>query len=316
MQYRKDLLREVGYSDSEFSTWATESMTWEKFSRITAEARDAADVKYGYTFQADSYAGLSCCNFNEFMSSWGGAYFGNPEQYLFGPMGDRPVTVAERQVVRAVKMVRTFIHGSDAPNTLDGYTGNIAPSAVLQWTEETSRRPFTNGNAVMHRNWPYSINTNGAEDVFGEDLGVMPIPYAKTAEEAGYPLTGGPTAALGGWHLAVNPYSEHVDAAMEVVKAASKDRFNLALFDVLGQIPPKPSLLTSDRARDVPVMGRYLDSLKVAGTNAISRPVTAAWPQQSTKIAQQVHEALMGNETPGRAMDALETDLTRIENNV
>nr|WP_323849370.1 extracellular solute-binding protein [Haloferax marinum] len=315
MQYRKDLLRNAGYTDEDFDTWATESMSWEEFSKITKEAMEAnSDIEYGYTFQADVYEGLSCCDFNEFMTSWGGAYFGGREN-LFGPIGDRPVTVDEEPVLNAIRMVRTMIHGEDDEHALDGITGDIAPEAVLQWTEETSRKPFTDGNAIMHRNWPYSININGADDVFGEDLGVMPIPYGVTPEEAQYEGTGGPVAALGGWHFTMNPNApdEQKQAAVQVLRAMQDEQFMLDVFEIVGWIPPKPDLLGSDRAREVPVIGRYMDQLRVAGENAIPRPVTVVWPQQSGKISQEVNNAMARDKSPEEAMSDLKTQLEQIE---
>ncbi|WP_137286353.1 extracellular solute-binding protein, partial [Halorussus salinisoli] len=240
-------------------------------------------------------------------------YFGNPEKYLFGPVGDRPITVDEQQVVDSIKMVRTFIHGSNANNTLSEYQGNIAPAAVMQWTEEPSRKPFTSGNAVMHRNWPYAINISGSEDNLGQDLGVMPIPYAKTAEQAQYPMTGGPVAALGGWHNAINPNSENKEAAVEVLKAMMSTEFKYKLFEVVGNVPPEPQLLTTERAKQVPIMGRYLEQLRVAGENAIPRPVTAVWPSESSKIAQQVNGAFAKDGKPQQAMTRLKAQLESIE---
>ncbi|UPW00346.1 extracellular solute-binding protein [Halorussus gelatinilyticus] len=313
MQYNKKYLQNAGFGQSDFDTWATDSMTWQKFSQVTNQALQNNDLQYGYTFQANAYEGLSCCDFNEFMSSWGGAYFGNPEKYLFGPVGDRPITVNEPQVVNAIKMVRTFIHGSNAKNTLSRYQGNIAPPAVMQWTEEPSRKPFTNGDAAMHRNWPYAINISGSEDNLGKDLGVMPIPYAKTKQEAKYPMTGGPVAALGGWHNAVNPNSKNPEAAIEVLKAMMSDEFKYKLFEVLGFLPPEPKLLTSQRAKEVPVMGRYLEPLRVAGENAIPRPVTPVWPAESAKIAQQVNGAFSKGGNPSKAMTQLQAQLEAIE---
>jgi ABC-type glycerol-3-phosphate transport system substrate-binding protein len=268
----------------------------------------------GFTFQANVYEGLSCCDFNEFMSSWGGAYFGALEN-LFGPVGDRPVTVDEEQVLDSIRMIRTFIHGEDDPEALDGYTGNISPQAVLQWTEEPSRQPFTGGSAVMHRNWPYSININGAEDAFGEDLGVMPIPYGVTPSEAKYEGTGGPVAALGGWHIALNPNapSEQKQAALQIMRAMQQDQFQLDYMEVLGLLPPKPELFNSDRAANVPILGRYVDQLRVAGENAIPRPVTVVWPQQSGRIAQQVNTAYAQEKTPEQAMADLKGQLESIE---
>jgi ABC-type glycerol-3-phosphate transport system substrate-binding protein len=312
MQYNKNYLREAGYGDDDFDQWATEPMQWQQFSEITREALDANDVRYGFTFQAQAYEGLSCCDFNEFMTSWGGAYFGGREN-LFGPVGDRPITVNEQPVHDAIRMVRTFIHGSDAQNTLDDYAGDIAPSGVLQWAEEPSRKPFTNGNAVMHRNWPYSINISGEEENLGEDLGVMPLPYAVSEDEAEYPGTGGTTAALGGWHNAINPNSNNQEAAAKVLQAMMSEEFKLALFEELGFLPPEPELLDTDRAQEVPIMGRYLDSVRVAGEDAMPRPVTVAWPQESQRIAQQVNRAFAQGGNPEQAMSQLEQQLQQIE---
>ncbi len=311
MQYRKDLVEEAGY-DPDGQNWATESMSWKRFSEITADVMQQQGMDYGYTFQADVYAGLSCCDFNEFMSSWGGAYFGGVEN-LFGPINDRPVTINEPQVVDSIRMVRTFIHGSGAPNTMNEYAGNIAPVSVLNWTEQSSMRPFSNGETVMHRNWPYAISVNGAPEAFGEDLGVMPIPWAVRSDEAEYAGTGGPVAALGGWHVAINPNTQNMAAAVAAVEAATKDSFNFDLFEILGQIPPKPDLLDTQRARDVPVMGRYMDALQVASQNAIARPVTVVWPDQSRQAAQAVNSAYAGDVAPQQAMADLERTFEEIE---
>ncbi len=315
MLYNQNYLKNAGYGQSDFDKWAKNSMTWQKFAQVTKEAMNNSDVQYGYTFQASAYEGLSCCDFNEFMSSWGGAYFGNPAKYLFGPVGERPITVDQPQVINAIKMVRTFIHGSNANNTLSKYQGNIAPPAVMQWTEEPSRKPFTNKDAVMHRNWPYAINISGAEDALGQDLGVMPIPYAKTHEEAQWDtkMVGGPVAALGGWHNAINPNSKNKEAAAEVLKAMMSTEFKYKLFEVLGFLPPEPQLLDSQRAKDVPIMGRYVEQLRVAGQNAIPRPVTAVWPAESSKIAQQVNGAFSKGGNPERAMTQLKAQLKAIE---
>ncbi|WP_115819362.1 MULTISPECIES: substrate-binding domain-containing protein [Haloferax] len=324
VQYRKDLLRNAGYTDEDFSTWATESMSWEDFSRVTKEALDAnPDIENGFTFQANVYEGLSCCDFNEFMTSYGGAYFGGREN-LFGPIGDRPITVEEEPVINAIRMVRTLIHGEDDEYALDGITGGISPEAVLQWTEDPSRQPFTTGNAVMHRNWPYSIVINGAEPSeendqtgFGEDLGVMPIPYGVTADEAQYEGTGGPVAALGGWHMTMNPNSsdEQKQAAVQVLRTMQTEQFQLDMFRIIGWIPPRPSLLESDQAAEVPIIGRYLDALKVAGENAIPRPVTVVWPQQSGRISQEVNAAFAQEKSPEQAMSDLASQLEQIEQN-
>lgn len=310
MQYRKDLVEEAGY-DPEGNNWATESMHWQEFSEMVADVRDEHGLEHGFTFQADVYEGLSCCNFNEFMTSWGGAYFGGDE-YLFGPVGDRPVTVGEEPTQESMRMIRSFLYGDDEEDTLNGYE-QISPEAVLNWTEPETARPFQDGDAVANRNWPFFVGQHGDEEMFGEDLGVMPIPYGVEEEEAEYPGTGGPVAALGGWNLAVNPNTEHMDEALEVVEAATTDEFNLDIFEILGQIPPKPHVLEEDRAQDVPVMGRYLDTFRVAGENAMPRPVTVVWPDQSTQIAQLVNAGFDGTLPVEEAASDLQAVIEDIE---
>ena len=321
IQYRKDVLREAGYSDADFDQWATEPMTWSEFSTVVAEGREALDgmldgdtTAQGFNWQGKAYVGLACCDLVEFMGSWGGSYFGEFGN-LFGPVGDRPVTVDEQQVVDAIKMMRTFIYGSDDPEALDDYE-QISPQNVVSYTEEPSRTPFTEGRAVALRNWPYSININGTEENFGEDLGVMPMPYAVTADESKYgPEIGGSTSALGGWHLALNPNApaEKKSAAYQVFKALQTDQVRLDLFEIGGWIPPIPDLIDTEQTRQLDLIGRYVDSLAVASENAVPRPVTAVWPQQSSKISQEVNASLRQEKSPADAMSSLKEAIQSIE---
>jgi ABC-type glycerol-3-phosphate transport system substrate-binding protein len=313
MQYRKDWVMDAGY-DPEGENWATEPMTWEKFSNVTKDVMESVDKDVdGYTFQAAAYEGLSCCDFNEFMSSWGGAYFGGFDN-LFGPVGDRPITVDEQQVIDSIRMVRTFIHGSDDPESLSGYAGQIAPQAVVQYKEESSRGPFTNGNVVMHRNWPYSININGSEENFGEDLGVMPLPYAVEEGEY-YENVGGSTSALGGWHLALNPNAAdaNMSAAAQVLTTLAKRQVQIEMFEIGGWIPPVPDRIATDATRQLDVIGRYVDTIAVAAEGAMPRPVTAVWPQQSSQISKEVNAAYRQQKSSEKAMSDLKASLEQIE---
>ncbi|MCO8244515.1 MULTISPECIES: extracellular solute-binding protein [unclassified Haladaptatus] len=311
MLYRKDLVEKAGY-EPEAENWAENPISWRKFSHATKDAMDKSGVPYGYTFQADLYEGLSCCDFNEFMTSWGGAYFGGRKD-LFGPIGERPVTIDDPGVMNSIRMIRTFIWGQGDPAALDGYAGKISPTGVLQWIEDSSLGPFTAGDAVMHRNWPYAIASAGAEGVLGDRLGVMPIPYAVSEKESEYPGIGGSTSALGGWHMAVNPNTEKLDAVLRIMEAMTDERIQLMLFENIGLLPPEVSVLESKAARQVPVVGDHVDTLRIAGANAIPRPVTVAWTQESTKIAELVHEAYSGGMMPEAAMRQLQSQIEEIE---
>ncbi|WP_228546378.1 extracellular solute-binding protein [Halegenticoccus tardaugens] len=311
LQYRKDLVEDAGYDTN---GWQTTPLSWKRFAEITADVKNQTDIKYGYTFQAANYEGLSCCNYNEWMTTWGGSYFGDVDN-LFGPVGGRPVTVNTKGSVDAIKMVRTFIHGKSDKYGMD-IPGNIAPTATLGWEEETSRKPFTNGQAVMHRNWPYAISMSGAEEYLGENLGVMPLPYGVKESNAQFSGIGGTASALGGWNSVINPNSTKKDAAVELLKALMTDEYMLWQFENLGFLPAKPDLFNSDAAQSVPVMGRYVDALQTAGKNAIPRPVTVAWPDQAPAIATAVNSALQkgSKKSPRQAMNELASTLEEIEN--
>jgi ABC-type glycerol-3-phosphate transport system substrate-binding protein len=52
----------------------------------------------------------------------------------------------------------------------------------------------------------------------------------------------------------------------------------------------------------------------VAGEDAIPRPVTVVWPQQSGRIASRVNAAYAQEQTPEDAMSELKSQLQQIEN--
>ncbi|MWV41169.1 extracellular solute-binding protein [Natrialba sp. INN-245] len=310
MLYRRDLIDDAGY---ETDGWGTDPPTWQEFAEATSEAQSAAGTQYGFTTQAAAYEGLSCCSFVEVMSTWGGAYFGGTENLFTA--GDRPITVDEGPVLDAIRMMRAFIHGSEDDHALEDYP-QICPTAIVQWSEQESLGPFSNGDAVAHRNWPFAIAETGGEDVFGEDLGVMPMPYAVLEDESAYEGVGGTAAALGGWHLTLNPNTERDERAVEVLEAFTHDDVMLTIFELQGFLPPILDLVEEADPDEIGPVARYVDQIRIAGENAVPRPVTDVWPEQSALIFQEVHAAYRGAKSPEAAMDDLNGRLERSERDV
>jgi ABC-type glycerol-3-phosphate transport system substrate-binding protein len=311
IQYRKDLARQAGY-DPEGNNWATTAMSWQRFAEVTADVVSQTDASTGYLWQAASGLQLASLVFNEYLSSWGGAYFGNPEENLFGPIGDRPVTVDEQPVIDSLKMGRSFIEGTTS-NTLEDYA-TISPSSVYQGGPFPQFQEYQNGDTVMMRNFPFTLPTLGAEDQFGTDLGTMPLPHGVPEGEGNYPGTGGSVHTLGGWNVAVNPNSTNVAAAMEVLKALTDETVMLNTWELFGWIPPMRSVFDTSDARDVDILGRYVDTLLYAADNSLPRPATAIWTIQEQRVAQQAHDALR-DRPPAEAMSRLKSQLQTIENN-
>ncbi|MFC6717648.1 extracellular solute-binding protein [Natrialbaceae archaeon GCM10025810] len=307
--FRRDLIEDAGY-DTE--GWGTDPPSWEEFSSAVADARDEAGTEYGFTTQAAAYEGLSCCTFNEVMTSWGGAYFGGIDNLFTA--GDRPVTVDEEAVIDAIRMMRSFIDGEEE-NTLDDYP-QISPSTIVQWTEQESLDPFVAGDAISNRNWSYAIAEAGTEDGFGEDLGVMTRPYAVSEDEAEFEGTGGTTAALGGWNLTVSPFSERQEEALQVLEAFANEEVMLTVFELGGFLPPNLDLVSEADEDDVGPVVRYADVVESASENAIPRPATDLWPEQSALVFQEVNAAYRGVKSPEDAMSDLANNLEDSESEV
>jgi ABC-type glycerol-3-phosphate transport system substrate-binding protein len=299
MQYRKDLFREAGYSDTDFDKWATDPPSWETWSSIVAEVQKASGLEYGYVWQGDNYEGLSCCVFNEVMTAAGGAYFGG-ESNLFGPVGDRPVTVDQPSVVDGVRMLRDLIYGDDA-SEFD--ITSVSPEAVLGWTEpDTDGQFVSSSSAVAMRNWPYTISLAADQWSGAQELGVMPMPSGPA----------GSAHALGGWLLAVNPHSNNRQSALAVLEKFHADSVQIAMLDGPGVLPHDPSLFTG-QASNHQTLGPFMDALEFAGENLIPRPVTSVWPAESTAIHNHVWRALRGETQPETAMQNLAAKLQSIE---
>jgi len=318
MHYRKDLVEDAGY-DPEGENWATEPLSWEEFAQVAADVwEEHDDLEYAFTTQGDDYEGTSCCTFNEAMTSWGGAYFGDHSN-LFGPVGDRPTTVDEQPVHDTIRMFRSFMYGPDEDETLSGIP-QITTSDIVEFTEEDAREPFTAGDAAFVRNWPYvfAVNAGAADegnlDWDFENHAAMPLPYGVGEGEGAYEGTGGTNHSLGGWHLTVNPNSQRLEDSLAVLEAFANPEVMLTAFSEGGYIPPDPSVTQEANPDEVGAIGRFLDTLSVAGQNTVARPVTTAWPDESPLISGEINAAYRGEKTPGEAMADLEESIANIEN--
>jgi ABC-type glycerol-3-phosphate transport system substrate-binding protein len=158
-------------------------------------------------------------------------------------------------------------------------------------------------NAVAMRNWTYTVGI--AQNTFeGTDaeLGVMPMPKGPN----------GSWAALGGWLMAVNPHTDNKAASLEVLKAFHSDEVQMATLNGPGFLPHQPGLFEGE-ATEHPVYGDFMNTLGYASENAIARPVTPVWSQQTDAVSTEVNAALRKTKTPQEAMGTLAEKLQDLE---
>jgi ABC-type glycerol-3-phosphate transport system substrate-binding protein len=315
--YRKDLVTEAGF-DPDGESWATEPMTWKAFSNVVAEVQSSAGTKYGFISNWAQSTLIACCSFNEIMVGFGGSYFGGMDNVL-GNVGDRPITVAEQPTIDALRMLRTFMYGYEDDHSLpedSGYAGGISTPSTLQWQLEPERKQFHAGNAAFMRTWPYSYPIEF--DKWGEDLGLMPVPYGVPAGDAKYGRSTTGSNALGGWNNAVNPNSEYVEESVAFLEAMTKPEVQLHLLEAAGKLPPNANARQTalEQPDRFPAMGPFMDTIQTAAKNAVPYPVSTIWSQEASKVTQQVFGTLNQNSAPQSAMDELATQLEQLEGTV
>jgi len=97
-----------------------------------------------------------------------------------------------------------------------------SPAWVTAADEESTRRPFGNGEAVFLRSWPYAVDLfeRPGSPVRGK-VGLAPLPRY----EAGVPAPG----STGGAHLAVTRQTRHPAEAIELARFLSSTRAQRAM---------------------------------------------------------------------------------------
>ena len=101
-----------------------------------------------------------------------------------------------------------------------------------------------------------------------------------------------------------------------MIQTAMKDEVSLGLWELSAWLPPKPDLFDAEAATSVEPTGQYLDTLRTAGETAMPRPVTVAWPDESSQIAQTVNAVASQNRPPQQAMSSLKGTIEDIESEI
>jgi multiple sugar transport system substrate-binding protein len=241
MYYRRDLIPKPPRSFDELASMAAEAMKKSPGMR-------------GFVWQGKQYEGL-VCDALEYMRSFGGDVL----------QGDR-VTIDSEENRAALRFMRSLIERG------------ISPESVLTMTEEPSRRPFQDGRAIFHRNWPYAWGLLQAEGstVRGK-VGVSTVP--------------GSFATLGGWHLGVNRYSKHPEAAERFVRFMTS-RAAQKKMTTTGEFHPAYRSLYEDA--ELLAFDPFIGELLPIFETARPRPVTPYYMMISQVLQIEISAILAG----------------------
>lgn len=278
LYYRRDLLEK--YDRPVPETWAEMADT---AALIQQQERNAGQgALWGYVFQGRAYEGLTC-NALEWIAGYGG-----------GGIIDRSgeITVNNPQSAAALAQAASWI-------------GSIAPRGVLNYTEEEARGVFQTGNAVFMRNWPYawSLAQQAGSAVKGS-VGVAPLPYGPEGESV---------STLGGWNFAVSRYSQHPDAAAELVRFLTGPDIQRRHALQNGMNPTRPALYDEP---EVLTANPTMSVLRPVLRDALPRPAAVtndSYARVSNAVFNTTHSVLSGEVQPAAALSSLEQTLSRMK---
>lgn len=280
LYYRTDLLEKYGYS--------APPATWDDLTAmatvIQAGEREGGNNDFwGFVFQGNDYEGLTC-NALEWQVAEGGGSIVAP---------DGTIEVNNDEAIAALERAA-------------GWIGTISPPGVLGYVEDDARAVWHVGNAAFMRNWPYAYATTLESEAIADAFDVAPLPAGASGNSA---------AAMGGWSIGVNRYSENVEAAVAFTKyfASYEEQKRRAIDNTIN-----PTIASLYQDPDVIAAVPFFAGLDSVFMGATPRPSTVtglAYNQVSALYSSAVHSVLSGEEDAATAVALLELDLEALLGN-
>jgi trehalose/maltose transport system substrate-binding protein len=274
LYYRTDLLKKYGYT--------APPKTWNQLFAMAKKIQDGEqasnDKFYGFVFQGNSYEGLTCDALEWYQSAGAGGFIDNGKVTINNPRGARILTQFANQI------------------------GKVTPRDVTTYQEGEAHTAFVEGNAAFMRNWPYaySIGQDPKSSKIVNKFSVTVLPHAG----------GKSVGTVGGWQLAVNKFSKHVDASIEFVRYMTSAP--VQKFDAITNtnVPTIPAV-----ARDKAVVkaNPYLKP-EIASVLRVTRPANSLkshYNEGSKAIYQGINQILNGR-SASSVLPGVESKLNRI----
>jgi len=276
LYYRTDLLKKYGYKSP--------PKTWTQLFAMAKKIQDGEQAAgnssfYGFVFQGNSYEGLTCDALEWYESSGAGGFIDNGKVTINNPRGARILDQFRAQI------------------------GKVTPRDVTTYQEGEAHTAFVEGNAAFMRNWPYaySIGQDPKSSKIVGKFSVTVLPHTGSNPSVG---------TVGGWQLAVNKYSKHVDASIEFVRymtSAAVEKFNAI---TNSNVPTIPAVA---RDRAVVKANPYLKP-EIANVKRVTRPardLKTHYNEGSKAIYQGINQILNGKPASS-VLPSIQSKLERI----
>ena len=275
LYYRTDLLKKYGYT--------APPKTWAQLFAMAKKIQDGEQAAgnqnfYGYVFQGNSYEGLTCDALEWYESAGAGGFIDNGK-----------VTIDNKKGAAVLDLFASQI-------------GKTTPRDVTTYQEGEAHTAFVGGNAAFMRNWPYaySIGADPKESKIVGKFSVTVLPHA-----------GGPSVGtVGGWQLAVNKYSKHVDASIEFVRymtSPAVERFDAITNSNVPTIPAVAQLAAVRKTNP------YLKP-EIANVIRVTRPASElkSHYNEGSKAIYQGFNQILNGKPASSVLPSIQSKLERI----
>lgn len=253
--------------------------TWEELLKTAKEKKGQNGTDQGFVFQGKQFEGL-VTNFTEFLWSNGGKVLDGDKVVVNSPEG-----------VEALQFMVDLVRKE-----------KVSPEGVTTYDTEDSRRPFTEGKAVLMRNWPYvwAKSTEPESKVSGK-VGMTPMPKGPHGQSG--------AATLGGWNVAISQYSKNPDAAWKFIQFITSEEGQKINAIEGGRIPTLDGLFKDS---EVLKKNPHFEKLYPVFLASKARPATPQYSAVSEKLQIHIHNALTGQETAQQALDSAAKEIQAV----
>lgn len=178
----------------------------------------------------------------------------------------------------------------------------VLPPNIAEIPTDRIRQDFQAGNLLFAMNWGYVWNRVQFDDdsqVKG-NVGVVPLP-GFTADSA--------ATCIGGWQLAVTAFSQHKDAAVDLIRFLSSPEISKMQAILASHLPVFPDVYTDPEVLEANPWFEY--ALPVVET-ARARPVTPSYPRVSEVIRTNMNAFLAGTQDGEASLTAIRNGLAEV----
>jgi len=277
--YRTDLLKKYGYAHPPRTWDELESMA----GRIQAGERRAGNKDFwGFVWEGSPQNEGLAYTALEWQASNGGGQIIEP---------DGTISVNNPWTIAALRRAKKWV-------------GTISPPAVTAYQMDDLTNTWLAGRAAFMRNWPYYYSLGQSRDSLARDkFDAAPVPAGLM----------GSAGTVGGWQLAVSPYSAHQKEAVALVEYLTSRETQLRLGREFSWMPTRSSLYDDPTLLSQSAYFRWLkpefEDLAVARPSGVAGD---KYLQVSEAYKQAVHSVLTGQADAGEAMAKLESQLVQL----